>query len=177
MQINRVNCYNNNQKQNNKPAFGMALKRINTAGMTADEKTAIIESISELRAMFNSIDGDIEIKTQEDGKRYFNVLSSTAQKGTIERIAEFFPARTMFVHNSWTKVEDLKQMLRENALSSIRNYKENNNELADTALKAALKKVKKTKTIENDGRAYVKTEYPTADNVITQTGSFHKVDV
>lgn len=160
----------NNQRQNNKPAFGMAVKRINTTGMTNLEKQAIAECMPELRKLFAKIDGDIELgriptaDPRVTHDRFFNVLSSTSQKSNVERIAEFFPTITKNVHSKYSKIEDLKASLLRNAERSIDNYQNNSNELADLALKQSLK----PKKVAVDKSIYQPTSGPS--NMTPPTG-------
>jgi len=113
----------NNQRTNNKQAFGMAVRNINTYGMTVLEKQALLECLPELKNMYKDLDGDIELLQDFHKGRQFRVLTSNVQKKAIERIGEFVGGGLHWHSDDKAGLSNLKGELIRNANYSIDKFK------------------------------------------------------
>jgi hypothetical protein len=113
----------NNQRTNNNQAFGMAIRNINTYGMTVLEKQALLECLPELKNMYKDLDGDIELLQDFDKRRQLRVLTSNVQKKAIERIGEFVGGGIHWHASDNVGLSNMKAELLRNANASIAKFK------------------------------------------------------
>lgn len=135
MMINKISSYNNN-KNNSKQSFGMALKKIDFKGMTAKEIRVVTENFKELEKIAKDVNLDIKLYVRTNEKRTFKVRASYPG---IKLNKKYFSS-TSCSHDSSTDESYLKTFLLSNANSAKNEYLKNSIELAKENFKKAKKR-------------------------------------